>query len=54
MISKEQSDSLEGLLTCEELSNALKHTSNNKSPGFEQKNTLTVLTQRWRIFPQDV
>ena len=32
-LSKEQADSLEGLLTYEELSNALKCTKNNKSPG---------------------
>ena len=32
-LNKEQSDSLEGLLTYEELSNALKRTKNNKSPG---------------------
>ena len=32
-LSKEHADSLEGLLTYEELSNALKCTKNNKSPG---------------------
>ena len=48
-LNKEQSDSLEGLLTYEELSHALKQASNNKSPGADG-----FITEFFNFFWKDV